>query len=214
MRGDRRARYISFRKESTMHKIHLYGSLAKKFGRIFELDISTPSEAIRALCANFPDFAKTIREGAWTLTLGNSRRTGEKIGEDELSFGMGKRDLHIAPAVQGSKNSGGALKIILGVALIGAAFLVPSALGVGMATPILGGFTYSNVALLGLGIALSGASQLMSNQKTSNDEDKGSFTFTGPVNMSNQGATIPLIYGFGVAVGSTPISASFEVEQI
>ncbi len=197
-----------------MRKVHLYGILAKKFGRVFELDVRTPGEVIRALAANFPEFVKVIRAGSWSLTVGSSRRDGEKVGIDDLELGMGSNDFHLAPAIQGSKNSGGTLKTILGVALIGAAIFAPMALGVGMSTPIFGGLTYSNIALLGLGIAAAGASQLMSAQNEGDGDDKGSFGFSGPVNMNEQGRAIPLIYGFGVAVGSTPISASFDVEQI
>jgi predicted phage tail protein len=45
-----------------MKKFILHGEMADLFGSNIELDVSTPNEAIRGLCANFPSFRKYVIE--------------------------------------------------------------------------------------------------------------------------------------------------------
>lgn len=45
--------------QQTMRTIKLYGKL-RKFGREFKLAVSTPAEAIKALCVMVPGFEKFL----------------------------------------------------------------------------------------------------------------------------------------------------------
>jgi predicted phage tail protein len=43
-----------------MRVIKLYGELGKKYGKLHRFLVGSPAEAIRALCANFPDFQRDM----------------------------------------------------------------------------------------------------------------------------------------------------------
>ncbi|SCW95673.1 tail assembly protein [Ancylobacter rudongensis] len=199
-----------------MRKVHLHGSLGKTYGRTFELEVATAGEAIRALSVNFPGFLQTIRDGAWHIVRGKSVDKGFDLGEAEIgTFRLGKGDLHIVPVVAGSKRSG-MLKIVLGVAVAGAAFfLAPAAGGLSAAIGpgMLSGITYGNMAMFGAALALAGASSLLSPEEKDNGDDSGSFTFTGPGNAYAQGSPVPLVYG-EVITGGVMISGGMDVERI
>ena len=48
-------------KSLNMKVVKVYGELKKRLGQgRFELDVATPAEAVRALCANFPGLQKWI----------------------------------------------------------------------------------------------------------------------------------------------------------
>lgn len=199
-----------------MRKIHLHGRLKKLFGATFEVNISTAGEAVRALSANFPGaFLEALKEGSYEVIRGK-RSTGMRLGEEDINtFRLGAGDLHIVPVTAGSKkNGGGLLKTILGVALIGIAIF---ASGGTLAAPLAGlsGSMWGTVAMLGVGMALTGVSQMMAKKETAAEEKKkeDSFAFSGPGNATDQGNPVPLIYG-RVMAGSLPISFGVDVEDI
>jgi len=198
-----------------LRKVYLHGALGEEFGREFELNVKTAGEAIRALSANFPQFLQRIREGAWHVVRGKSVEKGMSLGEDDIStFNLGRGDLHIMPAVAGSKNSGGLLKIILGAVLVGAAFLFT---GGALAQPImagaLGGVTGTQLALVGVAVAVAGVSQLLAPEEESKDDDDSSFTMAGPGNTYEQGQPVPLVYG-EVYTGGVLISGGIDIERM
>lgn len=199
-----------------MRKIYLYGVIARKYGDVFELDVTTAAEAIRALSVNFPEILADFREGSWHVVRGEEIDTGMSLGENDLaSFNLGKGDLHILPYVAGSKR-GGLLKVILGVALVGFGFFMGgfAAPIFGSASGVLGGITYGHMMIFGAALALGGASQLLSPENKANDTDKdSSFTMSGPGNTYDQGYPVPLVYG-EVITGSVMISAGIDVEKI
>ncbi|MFA9261796.1 MAG: hypothetical protein ACEQSB_00350 [Undibacterium sp.] len=199
-----------------MRKIHLTGLLGKKYGKIIELEVETIAEAIRALSTNFPGFLADLKIGSYHVVLGKSVRKGLSLGEDDIAgFRLGRSDLHILPFVAGSKNSGGILKAVLGVALIGVAFMFS---GGALATPLmaggglLGGFTYGNLAMLGAALALQGVSTLLSPEE-STTEKQDSFTLSGPGNAYEQGYPVPLVYG-RVITGGVLVSGGIDIEPI
>ena len=199
-----------------MREIVLHGSLATKYGKSFMLEVKTAAEAIRALVANFPEFANDIRIGSWHVVMGKDIDKGIALDQEEIgNFGLGGAKLHIAPMIAGSKR-GGVLKAVLGVALLGVAFAFS---GGALATPllggagILGGLTYGNLAMIGAAMALSGVSSLLSpEEKTKEKED--SFLLSGPGNAYDQGSPIPLVYGFSVITGGVLVSAGIDIEPI
>ena len=115
-----------------MRTVHLYGKLADEFGPSFNLDVATPAEAVRALSANFGHrFLSMIRAGEWHVVAGDSLDEGDDFGtsEEMLFFGLGKSDLHIAPAMRGS-GKGGFFQVVLGIALVATAFfMAPPTIG-------------------------------------------------------------------------------------
>lgn len=195
-----------------MRTVYLHGRL-KKFGFKHRLSVATLGEAVRAFSCQVDGFDAELRKGSYQIVVGD-KKTGYQLGEDQINdFKMGQGDLHIMPAVKGAKR-GGIMKIILGVALIGAAFLFAPAAG-GLAAGIGGtGFTYGNMALMGVGLALAGASQMLTpKQKTKKSKSDESFTIQGPGNAYEQGNPVPLVYGHNVIVGSQLISGGVDIQD-
>lgn len=87
---------------------------------------------------------------------------------------------------------------------------------------ILGSITYGNIASVGLMMALTGVSQLISPTPQASQaaytnmerpEARTSFIYGGPVNTSEQGGPIPILYG-RMRIGSTLVAASVSTDQI
>lgn len=203
-------------------KIILHGHLRKRFGKEFEMAVTTAGEALRALNANFPgDFIEALKEGSYALVRGK-RKGGLSLDlEDVNTLRLGAGDLHVIPVTKGSKRgNGGALKIIVGVALIGASIFFAGGTLAGMSTALPGalgsmGLTAGHLGVLGLSLVLAGVSQMLAPKEKPVEETgrEDSFMFNGPTNSQEQGNPIPLIYG-RVITGSIPISAGLDIEQI
>ena len=200
-----------------LRKIHLHGRLKKKFGACHELAVDTVGEAVRGL-SQITGFLDELKKGSYELVRGD-RKTGFRIDlEGVNTFNLGSGELHIVPITAGAKSSGsgGALKAVLGVALIGMAIFFS---GGTLAAPLAGlmtaggGLTFAgNVAIMGLGLVLAGVSQMLTPNQEAKDKQESSFAL-GPTNTSGQGAPVPLIFG-EVMTGSLLASAGMDVETI
>lgn len=195
-----------------LRSIHLHGSLGEQFGPLFKLDVATAGEAIRALHVNLEGFGDALKDGAFEIVRGETIDSFHLDLEDVMGFRLGSKDLHIVPVVAGSKR-GGLVKTILGVALIGAAvFFSGGALAapIGGASGLLGGFTYGNLALVGLAVTLAGVSKLLtpSNSATSGNSNLFSVSTT-----SEEGVAVPLVYGRYMAQPIL-ISAGLSIERV
>ncbi|WP_374385117.1 hypothetical protein [Dongia sp.] len=223
-----------------MIAIHLHGAAGQMFGRRFDLDIKTPSEALRALSRllakkNFTEF---LRQGEWRVIKGPTKsaiREGRDLEADHLDMLFGqKRELHLIPVAAGSKKAGIG-KIIAGVVIIAASIVTAGAVGAfatvgmaatfGSATAATAGtfaITYANVAMFGASLLLGGISQMLAGnpkaQHVNSREDstqRVSGLFNGPVNVSEEGQALPLVYSGpdGVIVGSVVLSSGMTTEQ-
>ena len=200
-----------------MKTIHLYGFLAEEFGSKFTLDVRTPAEAVRLLEANFPGrFAKAMQDKWWRISR---KASGPCMVECELHMPTAANEFHFEPLPQGGFKA--IFGLFLGGTGLGSIFtpLGLPALGGGGAGILgfggaLGGFGKIAVglALLGVLALISGALAPKEEEKTE-EEEKSSFLFNGPVNQTAQGGPVPLVYG-QVIVGSTVISGGSKVEQI
>ncbi len=79
-----------------LKKIKLYGELGEKYGKDWLFDINSPSEAIRALCANNPSFKNFVsttqdRGVGYKVMIGKSYI--EK--ESEITDPSGKQEIKI-----------------------------------------------------------------------------------------------------------------------
>jgi len=205
-----------------LRKVFLHGKMARRYGKMFELDVSTAAEAVRALRANFPEILKDFRDGTWHVMRGDKRK-GVDLGEEDITgLKLGNGDLHFVPAVQGSKRDG-MLKVILGVVLVGASFMgggfmaAPLAGGAGAAGGglfggLMGGMGGGNLAMMGAAMILGGISQLLAPEEKE-EKDENSFTMNGPGNTESQGSPIPLVYG-EVITGGIMVSGGIDIEDI
>lgn len=185
-----------------MRSVYLLGSLGEQFGGNHKFDIKSAPEALRALQANNPSFQKTLMESAekgvgYKVLVGSDWVTEDQ----ELLEPLGaKNSIMIVPVIQGS---GGVAKIFTGAALIGLSFL--------------GGPAAPYLLSIGIGLSLSGVTQLLTPLPTfgANEaaDNKPSYIFSGPVNTNSQGQCIPLGYGIAI-VGSAVVSAGISVEAV
>ncbi len=171
--------------------INLHGALGEKFGKEFNLEVSSPAEAARALIFNIPGFKDAMLEYDYRIFVGDIA-LNEDLAEDQLNLKT-SRDIHFVPVIQGSKKGVG--KIIAAIVVIAAAIAYTAVTG-----DVMGG---SRIASIGVSIGLRGISMLLAPQI----EDTDNKIFNNSVTTGQQGSPIPLMYG-EMYVELTPISAS------
>ena len=203
-----------------MKVVKVYGELKKRLGQgRFELDVATPAEAVRALCANFPGLQKWIVDSEQD-GVGFKVKVGkDSIKEDnleELHYPWSERDVFsITPVLTGAGRGWG--KVIVGALLIGAAIMFPGAswgMGGFKAAAGFSGFQAA-IGQLGIAITLMGVAEMLSPVPKMPDdpEQLQSFSFSGVVNTSKIGTPVPIAYG-RLFVGSSVISSGLDVDQL
>jgi predicted phage tail protein len=180
-----------------IRNIKLYGHLGRQFGKQHQFDISTPTEALRALKVNFPDFEKALRDhkAGYHVFVGF-----DDIDTSQLSNPFGGEVVRIVPAVVGS---GAEIGTFIWDAI---AYAVDA---------------YTSSALVAFAvnmIAFATASSLLSSSpkagaSSSQPSNLASYSFNGAVNTAAQGNPVPVGYGM-LLVGSQVISAGLAVDQI
>lgn len=185
-----------------MIKVRLLGELGKKYGRTHVLAIKSPAEAVRALCANFPDFRNFVSSSSDRGVAYKVIGDRSAIDEHHLHDPIGK-SLVIAPVIQGA-GGGGVFQAVVGVVLIAASFIP----GLQFLAPI------------GIAMVIGGVTQMLSPiPSTGNPQDASSqgvdpsYVFNGAVNTTAQGHPVPIGYG-RMIVGSAVISAGIITEEI
>lgn len=186
--------------------IKLYGHLGRRFGKVHRLDVLDARDAVRALSALHRGFQQALAEngGAYRIVLDNAPL------HDREELGLPAREIKIIPVVAGAGHGLG--EVILGAALIVAAFYIPGAAaaefgasaGVGSA---LGGMALS----MGMTMVMTGIAQALS--KPPQATYSNSYNFNGPVNNTQQGSPVPVLYG-RLIVGSMIASASLQAYDI
>jgi predicted phage tail protein len=191
-------------------KVFLYGELAEKHGRMYELDVESVGEAVRALDCMLGGFVKSIRkDGHYRVVRGEDIETGEGLGEDQLQMQFGRGDFHIMPVLEGSKNSG-IFQVVLGVAMIAAAvWLGPESAYFGAL--LIGGIA---ATLGGVATMLTPVPKTDSYSEREKPDERPSHIFDGPINVYEQGGPVPLVLGKRVLCGSVTISSGLDVVDI
>lgn len=197
-----------------MKNVLLYGHLAARFGRKHRLAVSSPGEAIRALCANFKGFRAHLlkhNQPGYKVLAGKVER-----GEAELQLDCSADTIRIVPIVAGA--GGGFGKVLLGAALIGASFFLPGT----TYFSAMSSFSINASAIasgIGFSLVLGGVSQMLfapPKARSSESEaanNRPSYAFNGAVNTVAQGNPVALCYG-EMIVGSQVISTGLSVEQV
>ena len=178
-----------------MKVVKVYGALRKRLGQCrFEFDVTTPAQAIKALCVNFPGLEKWLIDSEKDGVGYRVAIRKEKVSEDDLTpllLPFSDREVFsITPVVAGAGRGAGS--ILAGALLITAAVLIaPLAvsgagfLGMGQAATTaaakFAAVASSAAGTLGIGLALNGIAQAISPQPDLNDLDESvqleSFSF-------------------------------------
>ena len=136
-----------------LRKVKLYGELAKFVGyKEFEVELNTVGKAVSFLIHNFPKVERFMSPKYYQVKVGNY-----DIDESELAYPIGQEDIHFIPAISGAGRGFG--KILLGAALIGAAFFVPQ--GLALSKGIGTGFGFAKAGALAKGMVYVGASLVL-----------------------------------------------------
>lgn len=180
-----------------MVAVILHQPLSNRFGKHHEFEVRSPREAVAALDANYPGFlaAFMAHQHHWIIVDGEVRG-GPTKDDGELAATMpAGKEIHFIPAVEGN-------------AFIGP-MIVGSILGIASTTltaQILG-------TLLVVGV-LTGLSLLFRKKVATSTDDKNakleSYAFSGPENVTTQGATVPLVYG-ACYCGTVVVSAGLDL---
>ena len=200
-----------------LRKVKLYGKLAEFVGHEeFEVEVNSVGQAVSFLLNNFPQLEKYMSPKYYQVKVGNY-----DIDKDEIHYPVGKEDIHFVPAITGAGRGFG--RILLGAALIGAAFFVPQ--GLALSKGIGTGFGFAKAGALakglvyvGASLALQGVSELLfplpQPQDFNSEEDpRLSFSFSGLQNTSRAGTPVPIVYG-EIVTGSVVISAGIDTNQV
>lgn len=185
-----------------MREVILYGPMRAKFGRSFMLDVRSPAEAIRALCAVVKGFRAWFTERAragqhYHIFVGK-----KNVAENEVGMYSGKEEpIRIAPTVRGAGNN----KVLGAILVIAGAVLM-----------YFTGNPY--VFQIGLAMVIGGAAMMLVKVPKTPDvnasaKDKADNVFDGPVNVLAAGNCVPLLYGT-MEIGSVVASAGVFTDDI
>lgn len=161
-----------------------FAGYLRRYGRRFELEVSSAGEALRCLCYQIDGLKREINRGQFRV-----RVAGHDMTEDCIVAGLNtplndNDVITIVPVIGGAK-SGGFLGIIGGAALIAGAFFIP------------GGFLATMLT------RTPGAPNFSEGNSESNQY------FSSLSNRIGQGYPVPLCYG-EMVVGSNVISQGLE----
>lgn len=192
-----------------MVTVILYGDLAAD-GRRFTLDVGSAAEALRALIYQINGFKKKLLAGRFFVRIAKKNASMDTIQKDmqnELSDGD---TIHIVPEIAGAGKNGGIFQIIVGVAMVVAAFYT------GGATLSYWGAMQAGMATMGASMIFGGVAQLMTKTPsfdTEGGESKTSSAFSNLQNSTAQGSCVPYAAG-RLRIGSKTISQSLETYDV
>jgi predicted phage tail protein len=183
-------------KETT---VYLTGRLGKKFGQVWKLFVKSPREALQAINTNTKgEFFRYIGDPDanrhYKIAIQDKKNL---LTKEEIPNRSGNSDIYIMPAIKGSKAGA---RIIAGIILIVAAFLMP------------GPLTASPWAMAlfsaGVGLTIGGIVELLTPvpKRTKTDQAQ-SANFQGNATAAYQGAPVPLVYGKAI-VNPIPVCVS------
>lgn len=189
--------------------IKLYGHLGRRFGKLHRLDIAGPLEAIRALSVLLPGFQQALvrHPGGYRVFID----AWPVEHRDQLHL-CGRREIRIVPIIQGASNGIG--QIFMGVALVVAGIYAPELLPELGASAGVASAVGTMAVSFGASLILGGLAQMLAkNPQAQKPNDSASYLFNGPVNTTEQGNPVPILYG-RLIIGSQVISASLSAYDL
>lgn len=200
-------------------EVVLQGILGKKFGKKWDLFVSSPSEALRMIEVNKPGIANWIRTNKdvyskYRVTCEYENGVKEDLDEDGYLLERGSlKRIVFEVIIAGAGGKAGFLQTVVGAVLIVAGIFV-TGMSFGSAAPV-----GQAMIAAGIGMMLGGVIQMLTPQpKLSRDETTGSGKknsnyFDGGENTTRQGNPVALPYG-RVRAGSQVVSANLTVNQV
>lgn len=167
-------------------EIHLYGHLAKQYGKVHHYNVSNPLEVFSALRANYPELNKEFRTKGFSdyrILVGT-----DEVIESDLKRPVGRKEIiRIIPRMEGG---------VEGIGMIIFKAIISSLISMAISA-----------------ILYSGPKNNADDNpnKEKQDKNRASYVFNGAVNTSVQGNPISVGYG-RLMVGSQVIYASLTAK--
>lgn len=179
--------------------VYLDGEMGKEFGNKWELDVSTPQEALQLIQANTGRLYNWMRLNVqkyanYKVLCVFKNGDVEYLNNDTYFMAHNIKEVRFTPVIQGS---GAKAQIVVGAVLV------------------VGGIFFGEPMAVkaGIGLVLNGVSGLMARkQKANSVNNVNSHYFQGVDSTEHQGNPVPLIYGRCKVVG-IPISVKLTVGQ-
>ena len=186
-----------------IRNIHLYGQMADKFTKEpIPLEVDNLHVLISGIDSAYPGSRQFLRECENFNVL--VKRNGElkSVNKDSInmSFGDTVTDVYIVPRVEGD---GAEVALYFGLTGLAAA-VVAFAVNIAI-TMVVQSLIQSLSPTPKLGGANGGSAE--------RPEERPSFLFNGPLNQSEEGNAVPLVYG-RFRTGSVRISIGVATEEI
>ena len=196
--------------------VKLLGAFGREFGRLHQLVISSPAEAVRALCTLFPAFRQRVLEQAelgvaWRLVTDDARG----LDEERAMAGIPGDQLVLAPIIEGR---GGFGRILAGVAFV--------ALGIVTGGAGFLGLSATSLFLTGGALILGGVASLLTRTPRASPDadtkDLESNLYSNAAGTGGQGSPVPVVYGLrrienplviSMSLGNLPVSRAVDVSS-
>lgn len=184
-------------------KVILDGPMGTRFGKEWDLAVSTPAQALQLIEANKPGLTAWMRGNAskyanYRVTIID--KAGKKVGLDEDTFTLERSQPAIIRFTPVTAGRSAGLRVVVGVALM------ISAIWLG-----------APAFYAGASMALGGLIEILSprpkSDQAASDNSINSYYFNGPTNTATQGNPVPLIYG-RCLVGSQAVSSVITIDQM
>lgn len=183
-----------------MIELRLHGALGRDFGTTWKLEVATVRQAINAICAMKPKFRAAVLALDKTGMVFRVRTKTEDLIEHQLPMRLadGSR-VDIIPIVRGASAG---VRFVIGVILV--------VVGVIFSETGAGAFAIKLGIMLMVGSVAEMLAPHPTKEKTA--DDIKSWTINGPLNTTDQGNPVPVIYG-EVLTGGVPISAGLTTSR-
>jgi len=199
-------------------EVKLLGELGRRFGRKYRFVADSPRAVMSALCNQLEGF-KQYMSVAHEKGMGFRLVNEDPEGMDYDNIVMGCNRLIIAPIITGSGTVG---RILVGVALVGLAFVSFGGAFAGFAAAQVGaaaGFSFGSGLLFstGLSLVLTGVASLLTPPVQTPQGDtqrKDSFLFDRAAELTTQGSPVPILYGRFLTASPLIISSAITTQQV
>lgn len=227
--------------ESRNYIVQFHGSLAEEFGGeeryVNARNLQDVFNGLISACGR--TFKKAILDGKWHIITGEKKEeellpTDNYLAEKLVAFPIQEERLHIFPAVIGAGGKSGIGEMILGVVLIVVAVVLWNPELVGLSGTLVGTegaaagsaeaglITAATASSIANSLALAGAMSILGGvmalitpvpKMNYGVAQRQSFIFNAPINNTNQGVALPVVYG-ECMTGSTVISADIQTSNV
>ncbi|WP_238336831.1 tail assembly protein [Mannheimia pernigra] len=177
-----------------MAKITFHGDLKRFSDQPFELEVSNFRELMSGLLTQIKGLLEHLRNGYYKVRIGRNYLNNDELQTNPMIDLDDSASIHFTPVIAGAGKGIGVGQIILGAALVAAAFWT------GGASLAAWGTGATMMGAMGASLMLGGAISLLSktpeiNSSIKEGEKKQSTSFSNIRNLTPQGRPIPLLYG-------------------